>query len=121
MDPKLRILVVDNEPMITEVLREMLGEGRDVRVTNDPVFAADLLKEEPFDVLVTDFVMPGMDGGRLAEIAFERCQARCIVLTGNDPGQVPPSKAIASVHRKPLKWSAFLDEISAIEEALGRG
>jgi CheY-like chemotaxis protein len=115
---QLRILVVDNEPRITEVLGEMLGEGREIRILNDAVEAARLLDTETFDVLVTDFVMPGLDGGRLSEIAWDRCGAHCIVLTGNDPGQVRRGGAVASVHRKPPKWRLLLDELRELERSL---
>jgi PAS domain S-box-containing protein len=70
------ILVVDDEPMIAELLQEGLTRlGYKVTASNDPVEAVALLEREParFDVLITDQVMPKMTG--LAVVA--RARALC--------------------------------------------
>lgn len=59
-----RILVVEDEPrvaaLITDALREL---GYEVHMTNDPEAALEMLKgERPLDLLVSDIVMPEMNG-----------------------------------------------------------
>lgn len=59
-----RILAVDDEMDMLALLK-MIIEGysdHQVTVTNNPVEAAELLEKEPFDLILTDLKMPGMDG-----------------------------------------------------------
>jgi two-component system KDP operon response regulator KdpE len=58
-----RILVIDDEPQITRVLRAALSaQGFDVRTANDPEEGIRLFREWPPDLLITDLMMPGMTG-----------------------------------------------------------
>ncbi|MGE4606082.1 MAG: sigma-54 dependent transcriptional regulator [Myxococcota bacterium] len=58
-----QILVVDDEPKIGELLRTVLERADlSVEVLQDPEQALALLKERPFDVVITDFKMPGING-----------------------------------------------------------
>jgi two-component system, OmpR family, KDP operon response regulator KdpE len=58
-----RILVIDDEPQITRVLRAALtAQGYDVRTANDPEEALQVYKEWPPDLVVTDLMMPGLSG-----------------------------------------------------------
>jgi two-component system KDP operon response regulator KdpE len=58
-----RILVIDDEPQITRVLRAALtAQGYDVRTANDPEEALEVFKEWPPDLVVTDLMMPGLSG-----------------------------------------------------------
>ena len=62
MNP-LRILVVDDEPAIRRLLKTSLA-SQDYLVSEaaDGAAALAALKREPFDVLVLDLGLPGMDG-----------------------------------------------------------
>src|SRR5438128_11201504 len=58
-----RILVVDDEPQITRVLRTSLSShGYDIRVANDGETALEIMKDWPPDLVITDLSMPNMDG-----------------------------------------------------------
>jgi two-component system, cell cycle sensor histidine kinase and response regulator CckA len=68
-----RILFVEDEPVLRELVPEMLAaRGYDVTVAADGPAALALMAEEPFDLLVTDVVMPGMSGVELAEHVREQ-------------------------------------------------
>ena len=63
-----RILFVDDEPNVLEGLRRMLRPMRhewDMEFTGGGQQALDLLAQRPFDVVVSDMRMPGMDGAEL--------------------------------------------------------
>jgi two-component system, cell cycle sensor histidine kinase and response regulator CckA len=61
-----RVLVVDDEEVVRDVVAHLLRDaGYDVLVAGSPLAALEL--EEPFDVLLTDVVMPDLDGPTLAE------------------------------------------------------
>lgn len=58
-----RILVVDDEPQITRVLRAALAaQTYDVRIANDPEEGLRVFKDWPPDLVITDLMMPGMSG-----------------------------------------------------------
>jgi two-component system KDP operon response regulator KdpE len=58
-----RILVIDDEPNITRVLRGSLSaQGYDVRTANDPEEGLRTFKEWPPDLVITDLMMPGISG-----------------------------------------------------------
>jgi two-component system, OmpR family, KDP operon response regulator KdpE len=58
-----RILVVDDEPQITRVLRASLSsQGYDIRVANDGETALEIMKDWIPDLIITDLSMPQMDG-----------------------------------------------------------
>jgi len=58
-----RILVVDDEPSITEfVSYNLKKEGYDVAVAENGDEALELAAAHPFDLVVLDVMLPGMDG-----------------------------------------------------------
>jgi len=58
-----RILVIDDEPQITRVLRAALvAQGFDVRTANDPGEGLEVFREWPPDLVITDLMMPTMTG-----------------------------------------------------------
>jgi len=60
---KLRILVVDDEPRIREVLRELLDiEGYEVREAESGLAAIELIREFSPHIVFLDIRMPEMDG-----------------------------------------------------------
>lgn len=61
------MLLVEDEPLVRDLVREVLdSRGYDVRVADGPEQALRLADSE-FELLVTDVVMPGMNGRVLAE------------------------------------------------------
>lgn len=61
-EPK-KVLVVDDEPQITRVLRHSLSAHRyDVRTAADGISALDTFRDWHPDLIITDLQMPEMDG-----------------------------------------------------------
>src|SRR5579863_3974603 len=66
VSPK-RILVVDDEPPVAETIRLVLASsGHAVEVAGDAQQALGLYQAGRFDLVITDFSLPGMDGLDLA-------------------------------------------------------
>ena len=62
-EPKGNILVVDDEPQITRVLKTTLSsQGYGVRSASDGEEALNEMKTWPPDLIITDLRMPGIDG-----------------------------------------------------------
>jgi DNA-binding NtrC family response regulator len=63
LDQPVRILAVDDEPVVRAVLREALDRpGRYVVLVDDGERAIELLLSEPFDLLIADKNLPGITG-----------------------------------------------------------
>jgi CheY-like chemotaxis protein len=57
------VLVVDDDPGMTDSIALILGrKGYSVATAASGPRAIDLIKEQPFHVVLMDFRMPGMDG-----------------------------------------------------------
>jgi len=83
MTPK-RVLVVDDERAIREIIRERLETaGYDVRTAEDGQAALQAFGESGFDVVITDLHMPGIGGLELLRRVKDAAPtAVVIVLTG---------------------------------------
>jgi two-component system, OmpR family, KDP operon response regulator KdpE len=80
-DPR-RILVVDDEPQITRVLRTSLSsQGYDIRVANDGETALEIMKDWTPDLVITDLAMPNLDGLELCRKLRPSSQIPIIVLS----------------------------------------
>ena len=61
-------LVVDDYPAIRKTIKDLLaGLGLDVAEAENGLVALEALKRRPFDLVVSDLVMPEMDGFELTE------------------------------------------------------
>lgn len=89
----IRILVVDDDESIRGVLQLSLPAMDDryqVSVAVDGFEALDLLRESPFDLVISDYVMPGMDGLELLEsIRLLSPQTRLIVTSALQSKSLP--------------------------------
>ena len=81
-----RILVVDDEPFFQELFREALAAaGHATRTAASAEEALKLLGEERFDLLVTDIVLPGLDGVALVREARHRDpELEAVAVTGHE-------------------------------------
>ena len=115
-----RVLVVDDDRDVRDMIGEMLsGRGYEVTVVADPFVALTLLQQEPgFDLLLADYVMPGMNGGTLIrQIQAFRPGQRVLLMTGN--ASFADEDAIAAEHviRKPFTIARLGEQL---ERALAR-
>ena len=79
---KPALLIVDDEKPTREGLRAALERRFEVYVAEDASQASQLLEQENFDVLLTDFRMPGEDGMKLIARAKSLAQPPvCILMT----------------------------------------
>jgi two-component system, OmpR family, KDP operon response regulator KdpE len=77
-----RILIVDDEPQITRVLRTSLdAHGYDLRVANDGDTALHIARDWSPDLMITDLSMPVMDGLELCRRFRQKSNAPIIVLS----------------------------------------
>src|SRR3954470_8732900 len=76
------LLIVDDEKTQREGLRAALEDRYDVYLAEDAKAATELLEREHFDVLLTDFRLPGEDGMKLIARAKSLSKPPiCILMT----------------------------------------
>lgn len=100
--PPLRLLVIDDDPLLLRTLGEILGEDGHRVTTADggnlgiDAFAAALQAGQGFDAVITDLGMPNIDGRRVAQaIKALSSHTPVLMLTGwgrrmQDEGELPP-------------------------------
>ena len=83
--PKGRLLLIDDEPMIGNLIQRSLQKSWDVTWLASGVDALECVKKDAFDVIVCDLMMPVMDGMQFAAELAElnpALRARTMFLTG---------------------------------------
>lgn len=96
-----KVLVVDDEPQITRVLKTVLGsEGYDVRTAADGESGWSSFRDWNPDLVLTDLKMPHMDGVELCRRIRETCMTPIIVLSVNTekPSKIDALDAGADVY-----------------------
>ncbi len=80
-----RVLFVDDELPLRDVVSRLLDRrGVDVTTAGDAITAVEVLRDEPFDLVLTDFQMPGMDGLELlAHVREHYPDLPAIMITGH--------------------------------------
>ncbi len=78
MSERKKILVVDDDDAVTDVLQAKLQSHYEVLATNEPREALPLARSEQPDLVVCDIDMPGMDGGAVCRALAEDPQTRHI-------------------------------------------
>jgi DNA-binding NarL/FixJ family response regulator len=81
----IRVLIVDDHPVVREGVRAMLAGEADIEVTGQAGSGAEAVafaRDEPCDVILMDLRMPGTDGvTATAQILARDPAARVVVLT----------------------------------------
>ncbi len=68
-DPNYRLLIVDDDPTVLDVLAAKLeAEGYSCKTTENAENALAMAREQTFDIVITDLLMPRIDGFTLTEV-----------------------------------------------------
>jgi DNA-binding response OmpR family regulator len=85
-----KIMVIDDDTAVTDLLSVLLrSHGFDVQVTNNSSEGLGFIKDEQFDLVILDLMMPEMDGWEICKEVRKFSQVPIIVLSAlNDPSMV---------------------------------
>ena len=116
----MKILVVDDEPTITAVVSEILSDTHVVSMAASSKEALALLDVEHFDIVLTDFNMPGMDGSALSHVIHcKHVQTKVIIFTGSDDiDAIKTQSGVEHVLRKPLNWKILFSVLESYEKEI---
>lgn len=80
----LRLLVIDDEPIVGKRLQQVFAKmGFDVETYTSALSAMESMERDPFDIVVTDLKMEGMDGMEVLERVKEKNpDTKVIIITG---------------------------------------
>lgn len=83
--PPRRVLVIDDDPMIRRLLQRVIsGRGAQVFLAASGPEGLALAQAESFDLIITDLMMPGMDGAAVLAQFRERYPGiPVVILTGS--------------------------------------
>ncbi len=85
MQDKARVLIIDDDPVILEVIGDILtAHGYQVAVAPNGGAGIRELERSYFDLVLTDLVMPDVDGMEVLDyVATKTPKTSCIILTGH--------------------------------------
>ena len=116
-----RILCVDDEPLVLRSLAAALRKHFEIVPANGAREALALLEREPgFRVVLSDYRMPGMDGGAFLALVRERFPMVIRMLlsgAGAESLALDDSDLVFRVLSKPCPRATL---VQALEEALAR-
>lgn len=95
----VNVLLVDDNPMVLGLLRQVLASFGNVQAVSSAAEALLLAIDDPPDLLVTDFQMPGMDGRQLAEKLHARAN------TARVPVVILAARGDIAEHLRPVQDS----------------
>jgi CheY-like chemotaxis protein len=127
MGTKLRVLAMDDDPLTLRLLALTLKQvgGFDATIVESATVALELLTRESFDIVISDAMMPEMNGKELCERARQiGVKAPVVILSAASPDELGWSNTLNGATawlRKPFKPSELVQEIQRIVKQHARG
>lgn len=121
----LRVLIADDHAVVRQGLRQILGgipELGTVGEANNGQATLDMVRAEPWDVLVLDMSMPGRGGlDILRDVRRERPQTRVLVLSMHPEDQFAVRTLKAGASGYMTKESAPEELVAAVRKIITGG
>jgi DNA-binding response OmpR family regulator len=117
------VLVVDNEPVMRSLVRRTLeAENFHVEEAKDGESALRLVqaRKEPFDLVLSDLSMPGIDGRQVSETLSRYRPSVAVLCMSADPDAVPRIGPTDTPVRVMLKPFTADDLYHAVRDAITR-
>jgi CheY-like chemotaxis protein len=115
---KLRILVVDDEPSVGDAVKMLLSfDGHEVEAINNSQEALARFKAGRFDLVFTDYAMPGMNGDELAAAIKADAPGQPVVMITAYAGMMPQSPSVDFVIGKPFRLQQLREAITRVMPA----
>ena len=111
-----KIMIIDDEEAMCRILKQILeGEGYAVQTHNDGLLALDEIKNDSFNLVITDVSMPNLSGIEiLAQVKQFKPNLPVIFVTGSDADAILQEAlqlGLDGFIEKPFNIQAVLDVI----------
>jgi DNA-binding NtrC family response regulator len=120
MEAARKILIVDDDPTVRSVVSEMLSIlGYEVSTADSGEKGLRIFFKNKFDVVLSDYEMPGMDGVALLTRIKARSPSTLVVLITGAGREVIPSPKASCVDRimcKPFNLSEIAKALRSISD-----
>jgi len=82
---KMKILIIEDDPELAMVLSSYLTKyGMEVETVEDPYIGLSTLTQKPFDLVILDLTLPGMDGLEVVSKIREKSDIPIIISSARD-------------------------------------
>jgi YesN/AraC family two-component response regulator len=113
-----RVLIVDDNMMMRRLIRNVFrNEKFDISEAKNGIEGLNLANEHSFDVVITDIVMPEMEGLQfIIELRKIAPQIKIVAISGGKPYYLYMAKklGIEAVFTKPLNHLEFVNTVKKI-------
>ncbi|MCK5075787.1 MAG: sigma-54-dependent Fis family transcriptional regulator, partial [Calditrichia bacterium] len=118
---QIKLLVVDDEPDALELMEELfLRNGYKVSTASNGLEALHKIPEEEPDIIISDLVMPKMDGMKLLEVVHDKfSHIMMILMTANGTVETAVEamrKGAKDYILKPLRMNELLAKVENISQ-----
>lgn len=115
-----RILVAEDEESVREMLvRTLESRGHEVSAVRDGMAALGAFDGEAFDLLISDIVMPELDGIQLAlRVSRDHPEMKIVLISGYTEAQQKARNLEALVHGVIAKPFSLQEICGAVDDAL---
>lgn len=112
----MKILVVDDEKSIVELYSIFLGSaGHEVVATEFPETAMEHIKNETFDLVITDKKMPKITGLDIIKLVEEiKKETPIFLITGDNTDTFDFVHSKSNVYKKPISFEELIVQVSEI-------
>lgn len=118
-----KILIVEDEKPMSRALEVKFNHtpGFEAKVANNGQEALDILKKEKFDLILSDLIMPVIDGFTLIAKLKERGDKTPVIISSNlsQQGDIDRMKAMGVVDYFVKSDTPIIDVIGHAKKALG--
>ena len=115
----LRILLVDDDPLVCDSIRRMLEfDGFHVNISRSGAEAIALCEKETFDLIILDYLMPEMKGDEVAAALKARWPDMPIIMVTADAESIAlrdePPVGVDFLMEKPFQLAALREAVSKV-------
>src|SRR5262245_34692210 len=123
MNPEKKILIVDDEPSLGELIGEFCRQaGFEVRVETDPIKVLEAARVWKPDLITLDIEMPGVDGIevlRRLHSQADTCRIPVVIISVVGKGALDEGllKGARMVFEKPLRFTRLVERLKELAAA----
>jgi len=113
-----KILIIDDNVMVRKLIRNIFrNEGYDIEEAENGIEGLEMVKQEPFHLIITDILMPKMEGLELIiHLKRDFPKIKIIAISGGKPYYLYMAKklGIEGVFTKPVDPNELLKAVKRI-------